>query len=114
MDVTKQTTPTWYSLGADPKPKFFRVRAGSRCLRLLVDQEGKEKFPLYWTKGSLAKLKYDSRWLTEDEKKDIAKLEGAKTMKCSDLLGLKDDEEALFVYLCKYSHLIHLVLFDCE
>lgn len=98
----------------DFKPKFFRVRAGSRCPHLLVDQEGKEKFPLYWTKGPLAKLKYDSRWLTEDEKKDIAKLEGAKTMKCSNLLGLEDDEEALFVYLCKYSHLIHLVLFDCE
>lgn len=27
-------------------------------------------------------------------------------MKCSDLLSFEDDEEGLFVYLCKYNHLI--------
>lgn len=39
----------------DFKTKFFRVRAGDKCPFLLVDREGKERFPLYWTKGPLAK-----------------------------------------------------------
>lgn len=86
-------------------PKFFRVRVGERCPHLLVDREGKERSPWYWTKGPLTKLKYDIRWLTEEEKKYIAKLEGAKTMKCSDLLSFEGDEEGLFVYICKYNWL---------
>lgn len=52
----------------DFKPRFFSVRADEKCPHLLVDREGKERFPLYWTKGPLTKLKSDSQWLTEAEK----------------------------------------------
>lgn len=85
----------------DFKGKFFRVRSGTACPYLLVDASGKEKFPLYWTKGPVSKLRHDPRWLTEAEKKDISILKNAQPMKCSEVLKLEDDEEGLFNYLCK-------------
>lgn len=84
----------------DFKGKYFRVKAGPRCPNLLVDRSGNERFPLYWTRGPLGKLGHDYRWLTDEEKEDVAILECAAPMKCSDLFGLEDDKEALFAFLC--------------
>lgn len=98
----------------DFKRKFFRVKAGPRCPNLLVDQLGKERFPLYWTKGPLGKLGHDYRWLTDEEKEDVAILECAAPMKCSDLFRLADDEEALFAFLCILLRYLQSPLFSSD
>lgn len=56
------------------KEQFFRLGAGPIDPYLLVDEVGKECFPLYWTRNPRSKFTVDQRDLSVADRSEVDRL----------------------------------------